>query len=147
MRLSPFPKLKGRKVTVTGGGKQGQRLKRVALGFLRALKLDGVELSLSIVTDAQIRHLNKQWRHKDKATDVLSFPTGDALLGDVVISLQTGRRVARELGVSLETELNLYLAHGLLHLLGYDHHRRVDRVKMARAERKLLGDAGMLTRR
>jgi probable rRNA maturation factor len=134
-------------VIVRGGGAQGARLKRVALRFMRALKLEGVELSLSIVDDRQIRALNRAWRGKDKATDVLSFPQGDALLGDVVISLQTARRVARVLGVALEHELNLYLAHGLLHLLGYDHHRRADRERMARAEGQLLGAAGMLTRR
>jgi probable rRNA maturation factor len=133
-------------VIIRGGGSQGERLRRVALRFMRALKLEGVELSLSIVSDREIRALNRVWRGKDKATDVLSFPSGDALLGDVVVSLQTARRVARALGVAVEHELNLYLAHGLLHLLGYDHHRRADARRMARAEKQLLGAEGMLSR-
>jgi probable rRNA maturation factor len=113
---------------------------------MRALKLSGVELSLSIVGDARIRALNREWRGKDKPTDVLSFPQGDRLLGDVVISIQTARRAARVHGVSLSRELDLYLAHGLLHLLGYDHHRASDRKRMAAQESRLLGNAGMLTR-
>lgn len=134
-------------MTVRGGNSELPRLRRLALKFMRAMELDGVELSLSLVGDAQIRALNAKWRGKDEATDVLSFPLGDALLGDVVISLETARRVAREQGVSLRSELNLYLAHGLLHLLGYDHTRRADRKRMAREEARLLGSAGMLTRR
>jgi len=122
-------------------------LKRLALKFMRSLELDGVELSLSLVGDARIRKLNREWRRKDEATDVLSFPVGDPLLGDVVISIETARRVAKERGVALRSELNLYLAHGLLHLLGYDHHGAAERKRMARAEAHLLGTRGMLTRR
>ncbi len=114
---------------------------------MRAMKLDGTELSLSLVSDAQIRRLNRDWRKKDKATDVLSFPVGSVLLGDVVISLETARRVAKQHAVTLRSELDLYLAHGLLHLLGYDHHTASERKAMASLESRLLGAAGMLTRR
>lgn len=125
-------------------------LRRRARAFLRKLKLGRCELSVALVGDAEIRALNKRWRKKDKATDVLSFPAGDwpgpgpRPLGDVVISLATTRRVASELGHRVEDELSRYLAHGLLHLLGHDHVRRGDAVKMARAEAQLLGRAGML---
>ncbi len=137
---------------VRGGEGELPRLRRVAAKFMRALKLEGAELSLSLVTDRQIRKLNREWRGKDEATDVLSFPIGEGasgkaglLLGDVVISLQTARRVAKERGVAARTELNLYLAHGLLHLLGHDHHQPAERKRMARAEAHLLGTRGMLT--
>lgn len=129
---------------------QAKRLERVARRFLRALALSNVELSLSLVNDARIRALNRAWRGKDRATDVLSFPAGDnppvglRPLGDVVISLPTARRAAKEHGVTLDQELDRYLAHGLLHLLGHDHHRRGDARRMARAERRLLGAEGML---
>lgn len=128
---------------------------------MRAMKLEGAELSLTLVSDRQIRRLNRDWRKKDKATDVLSFPSGDAstasadafgvtrrrlLLGDVVISVETARRVAKHHGVAVRSELTLYLAHGLLHLLGFDHHRRADRKAMATEELRLLGASGMLTR-
>ena len=139
---------------VSGGGAGASRysalLRRRARAFLKALKLSECELSISLVGDAQIRRLNRTWRKKDKATDVLSFPAGDWLgagrrpLGDVVISLATTRRAARDDGHSVEDELSRYLAHGLLHLLGHDHHRKADAAKMARAEAKLLGKPGML---
>jgi conserved hypothetical protein TIGR00043 len=79
-----------------------------------------------LVSDAQIKRLNKLYRNKDKPTDVLSFPIGEKvngwlILGDVVISVDTAKRQAKELGYSLEEELKRLLVHGLVHLLGYDH--------------------------
>lgn len=135
-----------------GAKGQGAKLKRLASGFLAELGLTNVELSLALVRDAQIRKLNRDWREKDKATDVLSFPAGDSPepgprpLGDVIISMDTARRAAREFGTTLERELALYLAHGLLHLLGHDHHEPREARKMERLERRLLGHAGMLAR-
>lgn len=132
------------------GRKLAPRLKRRARAFLKMLQEDGRELSIALVRDAQIRRLNRNFRKKDKATDVLSFPAGDgplgsqALLGDVIISLDTARRVAKELGVTLEAEVDRYLAHGILHLLGHDHHRAAERREMARLEEKLLGRTGLI---
>jgi probable rRNA maturation factor len=145
-------KRRGNRVLLSAvtGLSQAKRLTRVARRFLRALGLSNVELSVSLVGDARIRALNRAWRGKDRATDVLSFPSGDnppvgvRPLGDVVISLATARRAAKEHEVSLEQELDRYLAHGLLHLLGHDHHRRAEARRMARAERRLLGSDGML---
>jgi probable rRNA maturation factor len=98
--------------------------------------------------DAQFSKRRGGPRTPDETVRLLSaFPPGVVLLGDVVISLDTARRVAKERGVSAQSELNLYLAHGLLHLLGYDHHRPADAKRMARAEARLLGARGMLTRR
>lgn len=104
-----------------------------------------------LVRDPEIRELKREWFGKDEATDVLSFPGGETLvgprqLGDIVISLDTARRAAREFGTTLERELALYLAHGLLHLLGHDHQNRRDARAMEKLERKLLGHAGMLSR-
>ncbi len=87
------------------------------------------ELSLLITSDSHIRELNRDFRGKDKATDVLSFSQieGDELgpgpfsLGDIVISLDTTVRQAAELKHSLGEELLRLLIHGILHLLGYDH--------------------------
>lgn len=82
---------------------------------------------------------------------MLSFPAGEwpkdagpRPLGDVVISLDTTVRNARDYGHSIEDELARYLAHGLLHLLGHDHERPKDAKAMAAAETRLLGRAGML---
>jgi len=83
---------------------------------------------------------------------VLSFPGIDApgggprILGDVVISLDTARRVARELGGTLDHELALYLAHGVLHLIGFDHATKRQAQEMTAAEARLLGGEGMLAR-
>jgi probable rRNA maturation factor len=120
-------------------------VRAAAPGMLRSLRVRG-ELSVALVGDAAVRRLNREWRGKDRPTDVLSFPqeARGRLLGDVVISLDTARRQAREGGWSLAAELRRLLAHGLLHCLGHDHERRTDARRMAVAERKLLGRAGMV---
>jgi rRNA maturation RNase YbeY len=94
-----------------------------------------------IVGDGEIRRLNREFRGKDRATDVLSFPqleparklqrsrkgsTADApplALGDIVISIDTARRQAHELGQRVAARIRTLLIHGMLHLLGYDHER------------------------
>lgn len=92
------------------------------------------EVSVSFVTNKEIRNLNKVYRNKDTETDVLSFPltdedghteinaeTGAAVLGDVVISLETAVKQADMYGHSLEREVGFLTVHSMLHLLGYDH--------------------------
>ena len=134
------------------GALQLPRLKRLLSRFMKSLGISGAEVSLTLVRDAEIRRINRQWRAKDKATDVLSFPAGESgatgprQLGDVIISVDTAKRAARAFETSLDRELNLYLAHGLLHLLGHDHHTRVEARRMARAEARLLRTEGMLHR-
>ena len=89
------------------------------------------ELSLLLTDDTEIQQLNKTYRSLDQATDVLSFPqdddavneSGDTLLGDVVISVETAARQAEEHHLSFNEELILLAVHGILHLLGYDHER------------------------
>ncbi len=81
------------------------------------------ELSIALVNDADIRALNKDYRHKDKATNVLSFPNnGPApLLGDIALAFETVKREAEEKSVSLENHVTHLIIHGFLHLQGYDH--------------------------
>ncbi|MCC6064082.1 MAG: rRNA maturation RNase YbeY [Thermocrinis sp.] len=107
-------------------GVESKLLSKIAHRALEVLGLSKVELSIALVSDAQIKRLNKLYRNKDKPTDVLSFPIGEKvedwlILGDVVISVDTAKRQAQELGHSLEEELKRLLVHGLVHLLGYDH--------------------------
>jgi len=107
-------------------GVESKLLSKIAHRALEVLGLSKVELSIVLVSDAQIKRLNKLYRNKDKPTDVLSFPIGEKvedwlILGDIVISVDTARRQAQELGHSLEEELKRLLVHGLVHLLGYDH--------------------------
>jgi probable rRNA maturation factor len=109
-------------------------------------KLGYAEVSLSVVPDAEMRKLNLRWRRKDRPTDVLSFPLqeGRRHLGDVVISLDTARRQAKDGGWPLSAELRRLLAHGLLHCAGHDHEAPDDARRMQRAERRLLGTRGMV---
>jgi probable rRNA maturation factor len=102
-------------------------------------------LSLSLVGDREMRELNRDWRGQDRPTDVLSFPQLErGALGDVVISLDTARRQAREGGWPLSVELRRLLAHGIAHCRGHDHQRPREARKMAAAEEAMLGAGGMV---
>jgi len=125
------------------------RLRVRGRAFLAALGRPGAELSVLLVGDRAIRALNRRWRKVDRATDVLSFPLAQGpgagpLLGDVVISMDTAARRARAEGRGVAVELERYLAHGLLHLLGYDHEAPEDARRMARREEGLVRTEGMV---
>jgi probable rRNA maturation factor len=115
---------------------------RTLARFLRAaqsaVRLRG-QVTVLLTTDAAIRRLNRQFRGKNKATDVLSFPAVAPgpmkIAGDLAISVNTARRQADERGHSLATEIKVLTLHGLLHLAGYDH--ETDKGEMARREQKL----------
>ncbi|HUL59364.1 MAG TPA: rRNA maturation RNase YbeY [Anaeromyxobacteraceae bacterium] len=131
------------------GAPAARRLRGRAGEFLAALAVPEAELSVALVTDRAIRALNRQWRGVDRATDVLSFPQSDPpgngpLLGDVVISLDTAARRARAERRPVGAELDRYLAHGLLHLLGYDHERPEDARVMAEKEAELARWEGLV---
>jgi probable rRNA maturation factor len=105
--------------------------------MLAHLGLTRVELSVALVDDATIHELNRDWRKKDKPTDVLAFPLLDpvpakptGMLGDVIISIPTARRQAQKHRKTLLEELTMLLAHGLLHLLGYDHQNDAEEREM-----------------
>jgi probable rRNA maturation factor len=114
--------------TVSARGVDRRTLARKAKAALEALGLGDSELSVSLVRDDEIRELNRRYRDEDHATDVLAFAlregefgcVGEAL-GDVVISLDTARRQAREHRGTLPDEVERLLVHGILHLAGYDH--------------------------
>lgn len=136
-----------------GGRRYVKRLRSAALALLTANALEAYELSLMIVDDRRIRALNRKFRHKDRATDVLAFPQFESAvrrgctalhdvrsrpaapsepaarsapplpIGDVVISLDTARRQAAASGIKPPERLRALLIHGFLHLLGYDHER------------------------
>jgi probable rRNA maturation factor len=110
----------------------------------QAVRLKG-QVTILLTTDAAIRKLNRQFRGKDKATDVLSFPAeglgAEGIAGDVAISVTTAMGQAAEQGHSLSTEIKVLILHGLLHLAGYDH--EADDGKMARRERLLRGRLGL----
>ena len=130
------------------GAAAARRLRDRARRFLAALGRDDAELSVLVTGDRAIRALNRAWRGKDRATDVLSFPHAapnpGPLLGDVVISFDTAARSARAAGRRVGAELDRYLAHGILHLLGHDHERPAAARRMAAAEDALVGE-GMVS--
>lgn len=108
-----------------------KRVKRI----LRRLEKPRVILGITFVTDREIRRLNRLYRGKDRATDVLSFGGArEQLLGDIVISLDTASRQAKERGWPVRSEILFLIIHGILHLLGYDHVRHKDWVRMKKKE-------------
>jgi rRNA maturation RNase YbeY len=123
----------------TGRGRPyAARLRADARRLMALVGVAACELSIVIADDVFVHALNREFRGKDRPTDVLSFsqleesqpaqayplvPAAGTALGDVVISLDTARRQARSLGVAPAARLRTLLVHGLLHLLGYDHER------------------------
>jgi probable rRNA maturation factor len=109
-----------------------------------AVRLRG-QVSVLLTTDRKIRRLNREFRGNDKATDVLSFPAGEAaageVAGDLAVSVPSALRQARQQGHSLAVELKILILHGLLHLAGYDH--ECDAGEMDRRERLLRGRLGL----
>ena len=104
------------------------------------------DLSIVLTDDAHIQVLNRDFRQKDAATDVLSFAQMEGepfvspipILGDLVISLETASRQAKERGHPLAAEVRILFVHGLMHLLGHDHLETEERMEMAAAENELL---------
>ena len=126
---------------VTSGGVRAPGLAAWLAGVAPARARGG--MTVAVVPDVRVRALNRQYRRKDVATDVLSFPSDErGYLGDVVIAAGVARRQARAARHPLQTELRLLALHGLLHLLGYDHER--DNGRMARVERRLRRSGGLV---
>lgn len=110
---------------------------------LEAFQLD-FEVSLSLVTPEEIKDLNRQYRGIDQVTDVLSFPMfedGDpepVQLGDIVLCFQRAQEQAKEYEHTLIRELCFLTAHGMLHLLGYDHMEDEERALMQKKEKEIM---------
>lgn len=117
------------------------RIRKLVNRVLDELGQGDAQLHILLTNDSEIREINSTHRGKDESTDVLSFPDGDQLpdgqlfLGQIVISLETARRQAAELGHGEIRELEELIIHGLLHLLGWDH--TVDEGEMDSIELKL----------
>ena len=127
------------RVFVTDGRGRPARAPGLAAWLARvAPKGAPPELSVALVSDQRIRALNRQYRKKDQATDVLSFEPAD-----LAIATGVARRQAREAGHGYTDELKILALHGLLHLMGYDHHARSDGGRMARLERRLRAKGGL----
>ncbi|MDF2607194.1 MAG: rRNA maturation RNase YbeY [Bacillales bacterium] len=123
-----------------------------------ANKLDfnsDAEVSVSFVDNNEIQELNKQYRNKDYATDVLSFPLEDDIdeiaaitgpevaIGDIIISVEKAKEQAEEYNHSLERELGFLIIHGFLHLIGYDHETDDDEKTMFNLQKEILEEYGL----
>lgn len=131
------------------GALDGAKLEEVAVRALEAHGLAGpARISLALVGDEAVRQLNRIYRGQDQVTDVLSFslagggfpppPDGIPYLGEVVVAYPQAERQARELGHPVETEAAWLVAHGVLHLLGYDHETEEDEARMREMEARAL---------
>ena len=127
------------------------RLDRQARAILSDVGEASAELGILFVGDQRMRSLNRQYRGKDRTTDVLAFAMREAphssstVLGDVVIAVPTAVRQAKEGQRSLDEELTVLLVHGILHLCGYDHERSEKEARrMQRRERMILRSLGRL---
>lgn len=148
-------------VLVSSEGAPAARLSKavvraMAARMLQALRLPSAELSVVLTDDPTIRALNRDHREKDRPTDVLAFSQNEdasgrfvpfargvpVVLGDVVVSLDTAARQAREHRVTLDREVALLLAHGVLHLLGCDHRDDHEERRM-KARTQLLAHVGL----
>ncbi len=110
----------------------------------------GVEVSLCLADDAQVRGLNARWRGMDRPTNVLSFPAGSperpaeaATLGDIALAYETLAREASESGAPLADHYRHLVAHGFLHLIGYDHQTDEEAERMERLEKRILTRLGV----
>ncbi len=132
-------------------------IRRAAAESLQYEEFDeDCEISVSIVDNAEIRQINKQFRNMDKATDVLSFPmltfeegeeaevneNDEIILGDIIISMERAREQAEEYGHSLKREIAFLTAHSMLHLLGHDHMEPKEEAEMFRRQKEILLQAG-----
>ena len=136
-----------------GAGAVDALIERAILAAVEVGRIEllaDAELSIVLADDAGIRKLNKAWRAKDSATNVLSFPAApperiafSPMLGDIVLAYETIEREAVALGIAFEAHLSHLLVHGFLHLLGFDHHTDAEAGEMESLERLILERLGI----
>ncbi|MDU5441730.1 rRNA maturation RNase YbeY [Finegoldia magna] len=123
--------------------------KSIRICLLQELNDDNYEISLSFVSEAEIRKLNRDYRDKDSVTDVLSFPLDDDfaiqtnLLGDIIICCKRAIEQAKEYNHSIKREIVYLVVHSMFHLLGYDHIDESDRIIMRNKEKSALKEIGI----
>lgn len=138
---------------------QGQSLVESILQFAAKKEniQEGTELSVTFVDNKRIQEINKEYRHKDSATDVISFALEEMgeeeieiigaemprMLGDIIISIERTKEQAEEYGHSFDRELGFLSLHGFLHLLGYDHMTEEDETVMFSRQKEILGEYGL----
>jgi probable rRNA maturation factor len=118
---------------------------------------DNSEVSVTFVTNERIQEINREYRHKDQPTDVISFALEELgedeveivggqiprVLGDIIISIERAKEQAEEYNHSFSRELGFLALHGFLHLLGYDHMEEMDEKKMFQRQKDILDEYGL----
>lgn len=127
-----------------------ERAASTALAHSASEEAPGAGLSVVLADDARLQALNREYLGIDAPTDVLSFPasetdpeTGGRYLGDILISVPRARAQAEAAGHPLESELQLLVVHGVLHLLGHDHAQAEDKARMWKAQAEILERLGL----
>ena len=109
----------------------------IAKDTLKVLKKSSrIELGIAFLSDAAIRPINKRYRHRDRATDVLSFELGPC--AQILISSDTALKNSGIFNTSFEEEIILYVIHGILHIIGYDDGTAEEKRRMSKKERMVL---------
>ena len=130
------------------GEPDDEAIAKTLTSVVECFKDEPSEISLHIVSKKEMRDLNKKFRKKDHATNVLAFPSQIPLeevplLGDIVICNGVVEDEARDYEMSYSDRYKQMLVHAALHLLGFDHHRAKDRVEMEKLERKFASSLGI----
>ncbi len=128
-------------------------MKKVIKKAMKMERLTNVECNIIIVDDTYIHRLNKEYRHIDRVTDVITFaleddklcklPTNQRILGDIYISVETARRQAVMYGHGIEREMCFLAVHGFYHLLGYDHQTKEEEKIMFTKQEEVLEKYGI----
>jgi probable rRNA maturation factor len=113
-------------------------LRKLVRAVLAGESRAGAEVGLLLTDNAELREMNRVYRGIDRVTDVLAFPDGDGDAGDIAISLERAAEQAPRFSATFEQEVARLVIHGLLHLLGYDHHTPADGRRMKARERLYL---------
>lgn len=139
--------------TLPDAAARAEEAARAALAALPRAVAGGngpIEISVVLGDDAMIRTLNRRWRGRDAATNVLAFASGETampgqplLVGDVVLAHATVAREAAAQGKTLADHLAHLVVHGVLHLFGFDHEKSSDAVRMETLERRILARMGI----
>ena len=130
-------------------------IRKVCDEVSRVYGLEEDEMSILLCDNAKIHEINREYRHIDRPTDVISFALNEGdgyeddgaeskLLGDMIISLERTQEQAKEFGHSFERELAYLTTHSCLHILGYDHMTAEDKAEMRAEEEHVLGNLGIV---
>ncbi|MGM0471618.1 MAG: rRNA maturation RNase YbeY [Bacillota bacterium] len=119
-------------------------VRKVVSMVVEVEEIEASEVSIALVDNQRIRELNNQYRQLDEPTDVLSFPLGGEMLGDIIISLERACSQAKDYNHSITREVGFLTVHGMYHLLGYDHKNQTDKAEMRSKEEQILGELNLV---